>query len=87
MLAGLINVLNTEVIVIGGGIAEHRPQLFDIARAEIDRRAFAVPARRVRLERPRFGGDVSLVGALPIVNERIDAGHAGGVNRSKEDHS
>ena len=77
-LAGLVNVLNPEVIVIGGGIAEHRPQLLEAARAEIDRRAFPIPARRVRLERPRFGGDVSLIGALPIVNERMHEAAAGG---------
>lgn len=84
MLSGLVNVLNPQVIVIGGGIAEHRPQLFDIARREIDMRSFPIPARRVRLERPSFGGDVSLVGALPIVNERIH-GAIGGGHRSKED--
>lgn len=84
MLSGLVNVLNPEVIVIGGGIAEHRPQLFEVARAEIDRRSFSRPAARVRLERPQFGGDVSLVGALPIVNERIQSAADGG-HRSKED--
>jgi predicted NBD/HSP70 family sugar kinase len=72
MCASLVNVLNPEVIVIGGSIAEHRPLLWEITRREIDRRAFAVPARRCRLERPRFGDDVSLIGLLPIVNERID---------------
>lgn len=86
MLAGLVNVLNPEIIIIGGGIAEHRPRLFDIARAEIRRRAFPVPAARVRLERPEFGGDVSLVGALPIVNERIHlVAAASGGDRSKEE--
>lgn len=83
-LAGLVNVLNPEVIVIGGGIAEHRPQLIEAARAEIERRSFPIPARRVRLERPRFAGDVSLVGSLPIVNERMNHAAAGG-HRSKED--
>jgi glucokinase len=72
MCASLVNVLNPEVIVIGGSIAEHRPLLWEITRREIDRRAFTVPARRCRLERPRFGDDVSLIGLLPIVNERID---------------
>lgn len=71
MCASLVNLLNPEVIVMGGSIAEHRPRLFDVARAEIGRRAFELPARRVRLEPPRFGDDVSLIGALPIVNERI----------------
>lgn len=72
MCASLVNVLNPEVIVIGGSIAEHRPRLFEAVRAEIESRAFDVPARRVRIERPAFGGNVSLIGCLPIVNQRID---------------
>jgi glucokinase len=71
MCASLVNLLNPEVIVIGGGIAANRPRLFEVVDREVGRRAFAVPARRLRVERPRFAGDVSLVGALPIVNERL----------------
>ncbi len=71
MCAGLINVLNPEVIVIGGSIANHRPRLFEVVRREIGSRAFAAPAARARIERARFGDDVSLIGALPIVNDRI----------------
>lgn len=71
MCAGLVNLLNPEVIVLGGSIAEHRPRLLDVAREEIDRRAFETPARRVRLELPQHGGDVSLIGALPTVHERL----------------
>jgi glucokinase len=71
MCAGLVNVLNPEVIVLGGSIAEHRPRLLEAVRAEVARRTFPVPRARARIERPRFGGDVSLIGALPIVNERI----------------
>lgn len=72
MCASLVNVLNPEVIVIGGSIAEHEPRVLDILRAEIDRRSFDLPARRVQLRRPRFGDDVSLIGLLPIVNQRLD---------------
>ena len=70
--ASLVNLLNPEVIVIGGSIAAHRPRLFEVARAEIVRRAFDVPARRVRVVHPKLGDDVSLIGALPIVNERMN---------------
>ena len=72
MCAGLVNVLNPEVIVLGGSIAEHQPRLRQVAREEIDRRSFPIPARRVRVAEPRFGDDVSLVGASSVVNERIN---------------
>jgi len=71
MCASLVNVLNPEVIVLGGSIADKRPRLHVVVRAEVDGRAFPVPARRVRIERARFGDDVSLIGSLPIVNERL----------------
>jgi glucokinase len=71
MCAGLVNVLNLEVIVLGGSIAAHRPELFDVVRAEIPRRAFDTPAARVRVVPAHFGDDVSLIGSLPIVNQRI----------------
>jgi len=71
MCAGLVNVLNPEVIVLGGSIALHRPELKDAVRREIDRRAFPLPARRVRVELAQHGDDVSLIGLLPIVNDRL----------------
>ncbi|MFN2484710.1 MAG: ROK family protein [Candidatus Limnocylindria bacterium] len=70
MCASLVNALNPEVIVLGGSIAEHRPRLREVAREEIDRRAFAIPAARVRVVAPHFGDDVSLVGAVPLVGDR-----------------
>ena len=71
MCAGLVNVFNPERIVIGGAIAMHRPELLGVVRDEIDRRAFPTPARRVRVVPSEHGDDVSLIGLLPIVNERI----------------
>lgn len=71
MCAGLVNVLNPEVIVLGGSIALHRPELKDAVRREIDRRAFPLPAGRVRVEVAQHGDDVSLIGLLPIVNDRL----------------
>lgn len=72
MCASLVNTLNPEVIVLGGSIARHRPELLGAVRAEIDRRAFPGPARRVRVEMAEFGDDVSLIGLLPIVNDRLN---------------
>ena len=71
MCAGLVNALNPEVIVLGGSIALHRPELRAAVRAEIDRRAFPAPARRVRVEMAQLADDVSLIGLLPIVNDRL----------------
>ena len=72
LCAGLVNAVNPDVIVVGGGIADHRPDLHAAIRTEIARRAFSRPARRAHVERPHFGEDVSLVGAVPLVAQRFD---------------
>ncbi|HET8776057.1 MAG TPA: ROK family protein [Candidatus Limnocylindria bacterium] len=71
LCASLVNLLDPEVIVIGGSIAEHHPRLFEVARAELRRRAFPILVDRIRIEPAALGGDVSLIGLLPIVNDRI----------------
>ncbi len=71
LCASLVNLLTPEVIVIGGGIAEHQPRLFDVARREMARRTLPDFGARVRIEPAALGGDVSLIGLLPIVNDRI----------------
>jgi predicted NBD/HSP70 family sugar kinase len=71
LCSSLGNLLNPEVVVIGGAIAAHRPELFEAVRREVDRRTFAAPARRMRIVPAEHGDDVSLIGLMPIVNERI----------------
>ena len=71
MCAGVVNALNPEMIVLGGSIGCNRPELPRAIRAEIDKRAFPAPAHRVRIEMTQFADDVSLIGLLPIVNERV----------------
>ena len=79
LCASLVNLLDPEVIVIGGSIAQHHPRLFEVARTELERRAFPMLLDRVRIEPAALGGDVSLIGALSIVNDRIgDPAYAAG---------
>ncbi len=62
-LGGLINVLNPEAIVIGGGAAAGWDLFIDHLRAEISMRAFPQPAERVRLVRSELGDDAGILGA------------------------
>lgn len=82
MCGSIVNALNPEVIVIGGGIAEHHPRLFEVARAELERRALPILVDSVRIVPAALGRDVSLIGALPIVHDRIgDPRHEAGSHR------
>ena len=79
LCASLVNLLDPEVIVIGGSIAKHHPRLFEVTRLELERRAFPILLEGVRIEPAVLGDDVSLIGSLPIVNDRIgDPAYAAG---------
>lgn len=62
-LAGLINVLNPEAIVIGGGAADGWDLFIEATRSEIRKRAFREPAERARIFRASLGSDAGIVGA------------------------
>jgi glucokinase len=70
-VVGLVNVLNPELIVVGGGIAEAQPERWlGPTREAVAREAFIVPGRRVRIVQAALGPDVGLVGAVPLVRAR-----------------
>ena len=62
-LASLINILNPELIVIGGGAAAGWDLFIGHLRETITKRAFATPAMRARLVRAERGDDAGILGA------------------------
>lgn len=67
LLVGLVNVLNPDVIVIGGGIANAGPLLINPARRLVRERALRIPARRVRIIGSALGEDAGAIGAASEV--------------------
>lgn len=61
-LAGLVNVLNPEAIVIGGGVSNGWDLFIDSVRGEIRKRAFQRPAERVKIVRASLGDDAGTLG-------------------------
>ncbi|MFN2498217.1 MAG: ROK family protein [Pyrinomonadaceae bacterium] len=71
-LGSLITVLNPEIIVIGGGLANGW-ELFEIhMHQEIAQRVFSVPARSVRIARAQCGDDAGLLGAAWLAFAGLD---------------
>ena len=62
-LSDLVDVLNPELIVIGGGAAGGWDLFIDHVRSEIDARAFRHPAIRVKLARASLGESAGFLGA------------------------
>jgi len=62
-LAGLVNVLNPEMIIVGGGAAASWDAFIDHVRAEICERAFDEPADRAQIVRSKLGDNAGILGA------------------------
>lgn len=67
VLAGLVNVLNPERIVLGGGIALNRRHIFPAVKRVIREKAFPIAARSVRVVPAALGSDAGTVGAAALV--------------------
>lgn len=65
-LADLVNVLDPEIIVIGGGVAGGWDLFIDHTRREIVKRAFREPAERVKLIPAKLGDDAGILGAASL---------------------
>ena len=63
MLAGLVNTLNPEMIVIGGGVAAGLDAFLPSLEKEIHYRAWEEPAKRARIVRSALGDNAGLLGA------------------------
>ena len=66
-LANLINILNPEMIVIGGGVVNGWDLFAKHMHQQIEERAFPLLAARVKIERAKCGDDAGLLGAAPTV--------------------
>jgi glucokinase len=62
-LAGLINVLDPELVILGGGIADAGDTLFAPLRFELDRFEWCPGGSRVRLAQAQLGSNAGAAGA------------------------
>lgn len=69
-LASAVNLLNLDVIVIGGGVAEAGALLFGKVRETIRSRAMTVQARNVKVFKAKLGREAGLIGAAILVREK-----------------
>lgn len=68
-LAGVVNLLNPDCIVIGGGVAGAGKILFDNLGKIISGRAMSVQARHVKIFKAKLGNNAGLIGAAILVKE------------------
>ncbi len=71
VLSGVVNLLNPDVIVIGGGVACAGEALFRNIRQTITKRAMRVQAKHVKVLAAKLGSDAGLIGAALLVRENL----------------
>ena len=65
-MASLVNILNVEMIVLGGGVARAWDMFIGPARAELKKRGLRAPSERVVIERAKLNGDEGILGAAHL---------------------
>lgn len=66
-VANLVNILNPEMVVIGGGVAAAGEQLLTPLRREVHQRALAGPGQSAAIIGAQLGNDAGIIGAASLV--------------------
>jgi predicted NBD/HSP70 family sugar kinase len=72
-LAGLVNIFDPRLVVLGGRFARLAPYVGATVEAELDRRALVAPREIVRVVPATLGEDAPLIGAAELAIEALIA--------------
>jgi len=68
-LAGIINVLNPEIIVIGGGVSGAGHFLMDSIRKTVEERALPIASSGTEIKKAKLGNDAGIIGSAALCLE------------------
>lgn len=71
-LSGLINLLNPEVIVIGGGAAAGWQLFMPHLLEQVEKRTWREPRLRAKFKKALLGDDAGILGATKLAFDKID---------------
>lgn len=69
-LSGVVNLLNPDCIVIGGGVSKAGKVLYDSVKQTIRKRAMPIQSKHVKILRSKLGTDAGIIGAAIVVKHR-----------------
>lgn len=70
-VTGIVNLLNLDAIIIGGGIAGVGRILFDKVRKTVKERAMSVQSKHVKIYKAKLGNEAGLIGAAVMVKDAL----------------
>jgi glucokinase len=70
-LVGVVNFLNPELIIIGGGMAGAGRFIFDPIRKTLKKSAMRVQREAVKIKKAELGNDAGVIGAAELVKRNL----------------
>lgn len=67
-LTAIVNLLNPQIIIIGGGVSHNHKFLFKTAQKVIDSRAMLTHRKKIKIVKSALSNDAGLIGAHVLVN-------------------
>jgi glucokinase len=71
-VANILNILNPEVVVIGGGVAEAGELIFSPLLEEVGEHAFPMAVEKARIVPAALGNDAGMIGAIGLVRREVE---------------
>ena len=66
-----VNALNPSMVVLGGGVTEGLPELIDMVREDVQRRALTAAKASLEIVKGQLGSDAVIVGAALMAREHL----------------
>ncbi len=70
-IADLVNILNIELFVLGGGVADSWDYFIDSAIDEIKKRTYRITGERVKVVKAKLGDDAGIFGAAYMAMREV----------------
>lgn len=71
-LANVINLLNPELVIIGGGVANAGQYIFDPIKETINKRALRFPGDNVTVLKAQLGDNAGVIGSSLLVSDLME---------------
>ncbi|MDD5680134.1 MAG: ROK family protein [Candidatus Omnitrophica bacterium] len=68
-IAGVVNLLNPQLVIIGGGMAEAGEIIFSSIKKAVNKKSMKIPAKAVKIVKAKLGNDAALIGAAEMVKD------------------
>lgn len=66
--ASILSILDPEMLILGGGLAQNNPLLLEALREELTKRVIIWPQRKLRVEASQLGYSAGVLGAAAVAS-------------------